>query len=258
MIRGLYTSGWGMLALEKKMDVISNNMANVSTTGFKKDTVVYESFPDALYKRIYDTKSNLNPSGNVGTLQLGSDVGEIYTYFNQGQLVNTNNNTDLAITGANSAFFTVTGTDEEGNSMEYFTRDGSFVVDKDNVLRTKDGYAVAGQDGPVVIGSGDFAIDEDGSVIQNGEILDRLLIKQFDNTETLRKFGSNMLESTDDTTEQEFSGVVRQGHLEQSNVTIVKEMVNMITVTRSYEANQKIITSIDTTLDKAVNEVGRL
>ncbi|NTV90141.1 MAG: flagellar hook-basal body protein [Clostridiales bacterium] len=258
MIRGLYTSGWGMLALEKKMDTISNNMANASTTGFKKDTVVYQSFPDAMFQRINDTRSNLNPSGKVGNLQLGSDVGEVYTYFSQGQLTATGSGTDLAISGADSAFFTVSGTDADGNATEYYTRDGSFIVDKDGILKTSDGYTVVGKNGGVAVGSGEFSINEAGEVIKNGEIIDKLKMTQITNTDTLRKFGANLLQKTDTTEQEAFSGSIRQGYLEQSNVSIIKEMVNMITVTRSYEANQKMIQAMDTTLDMAVNQVGRV
>jgi len=81
MIRGLYTSGWSMLANTKQMDVISNNLANVNTNAYKKDTVVYESFPEMLVKRINDSNSTDNPSGRVGGMHLGNDVGEVFTYY---------------------------------------------------------------------------------------------------------------------------------------------------------------------------------
>jgi len=257
MIRGLYTSGWSMLALEKKMDVISNNIANSSTTGYKKDEVIYESFPETLYRRVNDTRSNISPfSNNIGYMSTGNDVGEIFTYFNQGQLVSTGNKSDLAITGADTAFFTVLAINQQGESVEYYTRDGSFAVGSDGFLRTTDGYLVAGENGPVFLGDGEYTIKEDGTVVQDGNIINKLRITQFSNTENLRKIGQNLFEAQGDIEQTEFSGAVRQGYLEQSNVNVVKEMVNMITVTRSYEANQKIIQTIDSTLGKTVNEVG--
>jgi flagellar basal-body rod protein FlgF len=258
MIRGLYTSGWSMLAIEKKMDMVSNNIANVNTTGFKKDTMVFESFPDLLTKRINDTASNLNPSGIIGGMRLGSDIGEVYTYFNQGQLTSTGSKLDMAIRDSNSAFFSVLVPDANGNEKEYFTRDGSFVIGPGNKLMTKDGYAVEGQNGPVILDGGDFSLEPDGRIIQNGQVVDTLLIKEFTDTKTLRKYGDNLLESTDQTQEQNFSGTAQQGFLEQSNVNIVREMVDMITVMRSYEANQKVLQAQDGTLDKAVNEVGAM
>lgn len=256
MIRGLYTSGWSMLAIQKKMDIVSNNLANVNTNGFKKDTMVFESFPDMLVKRINDTKSNLNPSGIPGEMTLGSDVSEVYTYFSQGQLNKTDNRLDMALAGSDKAFFTVNVTDADGNSKEYYTRDGSFTVGTDGKLMTKDGYEVLGQKGPIVVGSGEFTIGLDGTLVQNGVAVDKLLLKEFSDTKTLRKFGSNLVEKTDQTQEQNFTGTVQQGYVELSNVNVVREMVDMITVMRSYEANQKVLQAQDGTLEKAVNEIG--
>ncbi len=258
MIRGLYTSGWSMLAIQKKMDIISNNLANVNTTGFKKDTMVFESFPELLTKRINDTMSVTNPSGVIGGMRLGNDVGEVYTYFSQGQLTNTGSRLDMAIRDSDTAFFSVLVPDAEGNEKEYYTRDGSFIIGPGNKLLTKDGYAVEGENGPIVLDDGDFSVEEDGSIVQGGQAVDKLLIKQFTDTKTLRKYGDNLLERTDQTEEEDFGGTVQQGFLEQSNVNIVREMVDMITVMRSYEANQKVLQAQDSTLEKAVNEVGSL
>jgi len=256
MIRGLYTSAWSMKANNKKMDVISNNLANVNTTAFKKDTVVFESFPDLLAVRVNDTRSRLNPSGRVGTLELGSDVGEVYTYFNQGQLVKTDNYFDLAISNSSTAFFTVQVIDENGQAREFYTRDGAFTTDHEGFLATKDGHRVLGLNGPILIGEGKFSVEGDGTIIKDNEVAGRLLIRDFTDTTTLRKYGNNLLARTDETQERAFEGTIMQGHLEQSNVNIIKEMVDMITVIRSYEANQKIIQAHDSTLGKAVNEVG--
>lgn len=258
MIRGLYTSGWSMLAVQKKMDVISNNMANVSTNGYKKDTLVLESFPSLLTKIIKDYDGKPGTSRNIGTMELGNDVGEIYTYYSQGQLSKTDNCLDIAIRDSSSAFFTILFTDAYGNEREMYTRNGSFVVSSDNRLATKDGYTVMGENGPILIGTGEFLVEEDGTVIQDGEIIDRLLITEFADTTALRKFGDNMIEADGDAEKAVFSGTVQQGFTELSNVNIVREMVDMITVMRSYEANQKVIQAIDGTLDKAVNEVGAM
>jgi flagellar basal-body rod protein FlgF len=105
MVRGLYTSGWSMLALQKRMDVISNNMANAGTNGFKKDTTVLESFPDLMTKIVRDQDSFTGRPRDIGTMELGSDVGEVYTYFTQGQIAKTDNELDMAIRDSDSAFF---------------------------------------------------------------------------------------------------------------------------------------------------------
>ena len=256
MIRGLYTSGWSMRVLNKKMDVISNNLANVNTAGFKKDTVVFEAFPEILTKRIKDTPSNTNPSGRLGTMELGSDIGEVFTYYGQGQLVKTDNIFDMAIKNSDNAFFTVEVPDANGNIVEYYTRDGQFTIDSGNRLITKEGYVVAGEDGPIILDNGDFTVEDDGIVIQDGMVAGRLLIKEFENPQELRKYGHNLAAATEQAEEREFTGVIAQGFTEQSNVNIIQEMVDMITVMRSYEASQRILQAQDGTLERAVNEVG--
>lgn len=258
MIRGLYTSGWSMLAIEKKMDIITNNLANANTTAYKKDIVVFESFPEVLTRRINDTRSRLSSDGIVGNMQLGSDVGEVFTYYNQGQLFKTDNKLDMALRDSDSAFFTVTGIDRNGNEKEYYTRDGAFAIGADNLLVTKEGYMVQGVNGPIQLNGDAFNIMPDGTIVQEDMVLDRLLIKEFTDTGTLRKYGNNLVEKTDQTEEHTFYGTVQQGYLELSNVNIVKEMVDMITVTRAYEANQKVLQAQDGTLEKAVNEIGAI
>jgi flagellar basal-body rod protein FlgF len=256
MIRGLYTSGWSMLANTKKMDVISNNLANASTTAFKKDTVVFEAFPEILTRRLNDVQSNSNPSGRIGSMELSSDVGEVFTYYNQGQLVKTGSDFDIAINGANTAFFTVLVPGQDGTVNEYFTRDGAFTLNSDNQLVTKEGYPVMGEQGGIYLDDGPFTVEDDGTLVQNGIVVDRLLIRQFANGSDLRKYGSNLVESTEGAQQINFTGVIEQGNIEQSNVDIVREMVDMISVVRAYEANQKMIQVQDETLGKAVNEVG--
>lgn len=256
MIRGLYTSGWSMLAIQKKMDIISNNMANVSTNGYKKDTLVLESFPSVLTKIIKDYNGTPRSMRNIGTMELGNDVGEVFTYYSQGQLTKTENDLDMAIRDSSNAFFTVMMEDAEGARREMYTRDGSFSKNSDNYLVTAEGYAVLGENGPIVLGSGEFSVGEDGTIIQNGEVVDRLLITEFADTTVLKKYGNNLIQADEDAQTVAFTGTVQQGFTELSNVNIVREMVDMIMVMRSYEANQKVLQAMDGTLEKAVNEVG--
>lgn len=262
MIRGLYTSGWSMLANSRKLDVITNNMANVNTAAFKKDTVVFESFPSVLTKRINDTRSPLNASGNIGKMQLSSDVGEIFTYYTPGQLQQTGNDFDLAIKDDTSgqtvspAFFTIGVMDPKDNTLkEFYTKDGEFVLNSNNQMVTKDGNYVLGQSGPITLQNGKFTVDEKGQVIQNGEVLDTLKITQFTDGTKLRKYGDNLVQNSGSEV-VDFKGTVLQGYTEQSNVNVVSEMIDMINVMRAYEANQKVLQAQDDTLQKACNEVG--
>lgn len=259
MIRGLYTSGYGMLTLNRKMDVVSNNMANVNTNGFKKDTVVFEEFSDVLAKRYFDS-GNI-PSGkpvNIGNMTLYDDIAEVYTDYTQGTLLDTGINTDVAINGDEGAFFCVAVPDNNNNFREFYTRDGAFKLDAEGRLVTRDGYAVMGNRGVIVLDDSDFVINEKGEVLQDGIAIDTLKIRKFENPQSLRKNGMNLVSATNESLDAEFEGNVRQGFVEQSNVDTVKEMVDMITVLRAYESNQKMVQYQDSTLEKAVNEIGRL
>jgi len=258
MIRGLYTSGWSMKFNNKRMDVIANNLANVNTNGFKRDITVAESFPEMLTKRLNDSRSISNPSGRIGTMELSSDVGEVYTYYNQGSLMVTDNNLDFSIYDNGNSFFTVAIVNEDGDIVEAYTRDGAFTINSDNLLVTKDGYPVMGEEGFVTIYDKGFIVEEDGTIIQNGEVTGRLLIRSFVDTTTLRKVGNNLIMVAEGSEIQPFNGTIKQGFLEQSNVNVIKEMVDMITVMRAYEASQKMVQIQDETLGKAVNEVGRV
>lgn len=256
MIRGLYASGWSMMANSRKMDVIANNLSNINTNGFKKDSVIFESFLELLAKRVNDYRSIANPSGMLGTMEISSDVGEIFTYYHQGQLNKTGNRLDLAISDTGNAFFTIGVAAPDGTIRELYTRDGAFTINSQNFLATKDGYLVMGQNGPIRLQDREFLVEEDGTIIQDGAVIDRLLIRSFANTSTLRKIGSNLVGRIEQTEEQPFNGRVLQEFLEQSNVNVIREMVDMVTVLRAYEANQKILQIQDGTLEKAVNEVG--
>lgn len=258
MIRGLYTSGWGMMALNRNMDAISNNMANVDTNAYKRDITVNESFPHLLTQRLNDVKSA--QSQTVGHMSLGFDVAEVHTDYTQGQLVKTDRNLDFAIrsTGEQGsvAFFTIEVGDRQGNTAQYYTRDGSFRLDEQNRLVTRDGNAVLGENGYIFLDGEDFITNPDGSIIQNGVFADRLLIREFTNAATLAKVGANLVTADAQAAPVEFVGEIVQGFLEKSNVNIINEMVNMITVMRSYEANQKALITQDEMLGKAVNELG--
>ena len=256
MIRGLYASGWSMMANGRKMDVIANNISNVNTNGFKKDSVVFESFPELLAKRVNDYRSVANPSGLIGTMEISSDVGEVFTYYRQGQLTKTGNRLDFAIYDTGNSFFTVGIAEPDGTMRELYTRDGAFTINSRGLLVTKDGYPVIGQNGPIRLQDGEFTVGEDGTIIRDGEVIDRFLIRSFEDTSTLRKVGMNLTGRTEQTQEQPFNGRVFQEFLEESNVNIIREMVDMVTVLRAYEANQKILQIQDGTLEKAVNEVG--
>ncbi|MGE5473004.1 MAG: flagellar basal-body rod protein FlgF [Ignavibacteriales bacterium] len=257
MLRGIYTAGMGLQVQEKKMDVISNNLANVNTNGYKKDSAVFNSFNSILVKRINDYFVPSQPSNQVGDMSLSTDIGRIYTDYKQGNISNTGNNTDAAISGSDNSFFTVEISDDAG-SVERYTRDGAFSLDSNGKLVTQEGYTVLGEDGPITLTSQSFTINDKGEIIENGELVGKLKIKTFKETNLLRKMGNNLISVEGEAEEKPFEGKVMQGFVEGSNVNSIKEMVDMISVVRSYEANQKVIKMHDEMLGRAVNDIPSL
>ena len=267
MVRGLYTNGWSMLAHTRKMDVIANNLANVNTHGYKKETATFGSFPELMVRRIYDVRSLLNPTARVGMVELSADIDQNFVYFNPGPSEWTEKTLDIAIDdfeGEDNAsrarsFFTIQlNNPPAGEDAIRYTRDGSFVIGADQNLRTLNGDIVLGDNGPIRLEGEEFIVTKDGTVLQNDAVVGRLTITSFEDPHALRKTGGNYLAATPAAVERPFDGVLRQGYVEQSNVNVVSEMVDMIACMRAYEANQKMVWVIDGTLDKAVNEVGRV
>ncbi len=278
MLRGIYTGASGMLAQEARLDAISNNLANVDKTAYKKDTAIFKAFPDMVIRRINESGLGIVPAGSydsmpyVGKLGTGVEVNEVFTNFEQGSLQRTENNFDFALEG--EGFFTVLT--EKG---ERYTRDGSFTINQDGILMTHNGNPVLGENGIIRVQQNNFIVNERGEIVVNGDlsanprdvvsmannnysnpvVIDRLKIVTFENMRHIKKEGDSMYRET------EYSGPpmppgeykVIQGFLEKSNVNIVREMVDMIEVNRAYEANQKTVTSHDQTLGKLINEVAR-
>ena len=255
MVRGLYTASSGMINEQKRMDVIANNLANVNTTGFKKDSVAVQSFEDVLTVRM--NGDSPVRSTVIGKMTLGARVGDIYTDYSQGTVRQTNESLDFAING--NGFFTVGYINEQGQMEQRYTRDGSFTVNADGDLTTKDGFYVLDSNGQTInIPNGEISVVEDGTIYVNGENVGQLNIVDFDDKENMLKIGDNLYEYIGEGQGVPADGQIIQGYLEQSNVNIISEMVDMINVMRSYEASQKVIQTQDETLGKAVNEIGRI
>ena len=259
MIRGLYTSASGMLTQMNSMDVISNNLANVNTTGFKKDGAVIRSFPEELTKHLEPQNKMLNKVQNMGHMTLGVNVTDIYTDFRQGVMEQTNNPLDVTIQGP--GFFAVRATDGQGNVVEKYTRDGAFTLNEQGALVTKTGQAVLGaNNNPIILRDINEIEITDAGVIKQADVeVGRLKLVNFTDPHSLKKVGDNLLEATPlSQLDAAYQPKVLAGFLERSNVNTVQEMVDMISVMRAYEANSKAVKSHDELLGKAVNEVGKV
>ena len=257
MLRGLYTAWTGMANEQKRLDVISNNMANSDTVGYKDERVTSQAFDQVLAIKVRDGSQAYHNQA-IGHLSLGVKIGEVYTDYTQGSIRQTNNTYDLALSG--SGFFTVHVTDKNGDVHTRYTRNGQFMLTKEGLLVDADGNPVQGEGGDIIINpaSTNVSISRDGVITADGEMIDTLKIVDFEDYDYLKKYGDTMYEPVDGATEKEATAEILQGYTEQSNVNVVKEMVDMITITRAYEANQKVIRSYDSMLDRAVNQVGKL
>ena len=255
MVRGLYTAWTGMYNEQKRLDVIANNIANSATTGYKQEGVTSQSFDDMLAIKVRDY--SVKNDEVIGTMPLGVKVGEVFTNYGQGSIRVTGNTYDLALDG--SGFFTMRITDRLGNDHIRYTRAGNFTITRDGYVTDADGNRLQSEAGDLIVPTdAEIVFDKDGTVFANGEAIDRITITDFEDYNYLKKFADTMYEPVDGATEIEATGSVLQGCLEQSNVNVVKEMTQMIAITRAYEANQKIVQAMDTTLDQAVNNVGRV
>lgn len=257
MLRGLYTSWTGMVNEQKRLDVISNNMANSNTAGYKQESVSSQSFDKLLTIKIRDGSQAYHNEA-IGKMSLGVKIGEVYTDFSQGSVRNTGGSFDLALSG--KGFFTINYTNSNGETSTRYTRDGNFLVTREGVLVDSEGNRVQGEGGDIQLPTDakNVVISNDGTVTADGAIIDRLKITDFADYDYIVKVGDNMYAVVDGATEKDAEASVLQGYIEMSNVNVVSEMVDMITITRAYEANQKVIRAMDSMLDRSATQVGKL
>ncbi|OSN01727.1 flagellar basal-body rod protein FlgG [Lonsdalea populi] len=256
MIRSLWIAKTGLDAQQTNMDVISNNLANVSTNGFKRQRAVFE---DLLYQTVrqpgaQSSEQTTLPSG----LQLGTGVRPVSTerLHSQGNLEQTENTKDIAING--QGFFQVLLPD----GTTAYTRDGSFQLDANGQMVTSSGYQVQ-----PAITVPDTAISmtvaRDGvvSVTEQGQAaatqIGQLTLSTFINPTGLQSLGENLYQETqssgaptESTPGQNGSGVLYQGYVETSNVNVAEELVDMIQVQRAYEINSKAVSTSDAMLQR--------
>jgi flagellar basal-body rod protein FlgG len=252
MIPSLWTAKSGLEAQQTKLDVISNNLANVSTNGFKKSRPIFE---DLLYQNIrqpgaVSSEQNTNlPSG----LQVGTGVRAVATerLHSQGGLQGTENSRDLAIDG--EGFFQV----QMPNGDTGYTRDGSFQKDQNGQLVTSSGYLIQ----PTISipqNALSITVAKDGvvSVTQPGTtqsaVVGQIQLSTFVNTSGLQSIGENLYLETDASGPANENqpglngtGKLLQGYVETSNVNVVEEMVSMIQTQRAYEINSKAVKTSD-------------
>ena len=236
MLKGLYTSALSLAVLNRKQEASANNLANVNTNGYKKETVVSASFPDMLCYRLDDPPVSGNLPPVVGKLAMGVQLTDIVTDYSRGTLVPTENQLQFALNGDGYfAIMTPAG--------ERYTRNGEFNLSTDGVLSTIDGFPVLGRNGEIIVTEGELS-----------GVIDSLRVVTFSGP--LNKEGASLFAA--ENPEEVERPDIMQGCVEQSNADAITEMVNMIEIMRAYEANQKVLQTHDSTLEKAVNDIGRV
>lgn len=259
MIRALWTASSGMNAQQTNIDIVSNNLANVNTVGYKKSRA---QFQDLLYQTIRAAGSttaqgNMTPTG----LQVGHGVRLVSTSksYEQGDVMQTGNALDLMIEG--DGFFQLLLPD---GSIGY-TRDGNFKIDGEGRIVNNDGYVLQPEIW-VPENATDIIIGSDGTISvrlageELAEEIGQIELVRFLNPEGLINLGRNIVRPTYASGEIQYGtagmegfGTISQGYLEMSNVKVVEEMVNMIVAQRAYEVNSKAIQAADEMLQTANN-----
>ncbi|WP_276353530.1 flagellar hook-basal body protein [Cohnella caldifontis] len=288
MLRGLYTAASGMIAQQRRHDTVTNNIANLNTPGFKAMNSMTRAFPEMLVSAMGGDNVR---SGPIGKLNTGVFAEENRLSFGQGDLSETQRPQDLAIVsdifvdGATfdssgkyvdpngnviyqpQAFFTIQSAD---GGREY-TRDGSFKTAPDGTLLTSDGAAVLGVGGQPIVMNGSW---EDVTVRADGVLYSKalqqplpgspqVLLTVVNDPNQLVRQGNGRFQYEGDPAgiRQLAAGdrvQVRQGYLERSNVDSAQSMVDIMSALRVYEANQKVIQFYDSSLQKAVNDIGKV
>ncbi len=194
---------------------------------------------------VYRTKQNA-----IGTINAGVKATRVVVDYKQGQLNRTDKLLDVALDG--HGFFVVNT--PEG---EFLTRDGRFKMAADHRLVTHEGYPIQGFNGDIKIPDAQITINEFGEFVYNGEIADKLLIKNYSNEGDLKKIaGYYKLRDNPTGKEIPFEGQVKQGFVEESNSDIIKEMIHLMSLQHNYEASQKVIHTHDQLLEKAISQIG--
>ncbi|OXS56454.1 flagellar basal-body rod protein FlgG [Bacillus sp. V-88] len=278
MFRGFYTVASGMLSQQRKTEMLTNNMSNANTPGYKADQASMRAFPEMLMDRMDATsiptekKLSLSFNQRVGTLNTGVYMQETIPSFVQGDLQETGRGLDVALldgsmpvdeeTGiSGSVFLTVEGPD----GSPRYTRNGNLTVNGNGFLTTNSGfYMLDEKGGRIQLESDQFTVGENGQIVVDGNAVATLGVGYSDNPNLLVKQGDGLLATegnvvlADAHDEANVSFATKQGFLERSNVDASRTMTDMMSAYRAFEANQKVLQAYDRSMEKAANEIGRV
>ncbi|WP_240376129.1 flagellar hook-basal body protein [Bacillus piscicola] len=262
MLRGFYSAASGMITQQRRTEMLTDNISNLNTPGYKADNGSIRTFPEMLLEaRGGASPFNGNPRP-IGELATGVYMQERTPNFTQGDVRGTGIKTDAALLQGNlpdgsALFFTVQN--EAGETR--YTRNGNWTVDGAGFLTTSQGFYVLGEDGdPIAVENENFMLMADGTIRnENGTVSGQLGVAYAEDAQDLVKEGSGLLRAeTGDLPAADADYQVQQGFLERSNVDPTRTMTEMMESYRVFEANQRILQAYDQNMQRAVNDIGRL
>jgi flagellar basal-body rod protein FlgF len=240
MLNGLFSTFSGKFVNSRRLEIISNNIANVSTPGFKVSRPVF----NALTGEDSRTKQQLENTY--------VSIYDAYLNFAPAPLLETGSNLDFAIEG--EGFFVVSTKDGP-----MYTRNGKFTINQDKKLVTAEGFPVLGKGGEINVDGKQINVENDGSVFVDNAFVDVIRIVDFEDKKQIRNYGKNLFINTNVANAEitPENSTIRQGYQEGSNVDIMREMIELIHTVRAYEAYKKVDESLNDILGKLM-EVGKL
>jgi flagellar basal-body rod protein FlgG len=257
MLRALYSAAAGMQSQQMNLDVISNNLANVNTTGFKKSKI---EFQELLYQTTRGPGAEQGAGNQLPTgIQVGQGSRPVATsrIFTTGDLTQTGERLDVAVQG--DGFFEV----QMADGTRAYTRDGALKTKSDGSIVTSEGLPLQGGFQAVPAGTTNITIASNGEVTYtgpNGTTNFRVQLARFNNAAGLESMGSNLFRESAASGAPELGnpgengfGTLNQGYLEMSNVKVVEEMVNLILAQRAYEVNSKAVQAADEMMQQSNN-----
>ena len=276
MFKGFYTAASGMIAQQRRTELLTNNMANAETPGFKSDQSTIRSFPDMLMSAIdkeqVPTEDGLavQTADVAGALSAGLYMQEIFANQQQGQLIQTDLTTDIALINGNlpvneegmqaALFYRI---QEENGEGQVYTRNGNFTLDGEGFLTSADGKYVLSADGePIQVQTQNFRVTDRGEVFENDQLVGQLAVAMAENPDAMllkQQNGYYYTANGEDLPDADAGTyTMQQSFLEQSNVDSAKTMTDLMTAYRAFEANQKVLSAYDSSMQKAVTEIGKV
>lgn len=249
MLKGIYSAAAGMVGELMRQDVTADNLANISTIGYKSTSTSFKSFSEALIQRMDGGGADA-----VGKYARASAINNTWTQFAQGDIIQTGNPLDVAVRG--EGFMAI----KRPMGEEMYTRGGSFTRDTEGFMVNMDGLRVQSENGDISIPATakKIEISGTGEVSVDGVTAGRIKLVKFEDPQQLERAGGSLYKANGQTPEPAGNVSFEQGALERANINVITGMVNNLTGLRIYETLQKSIQMQNETLGKAVNEVGRV